>query len=901
MAEAGDLLVHVRQRLDALSYTNHSQYLLSLLQSSSFVPSVSTSRVSFPPRCQSPAVHITSTNRSHPSWLRYMGLTAFYMRLVLLLGMGWFLAMISIFTFLYALPVVQDDNKETNIVRTSTAQAIVLLGLYFLGGAIGSFGFGLCADYFGRKPVLLIALSLWVVISSLNAGAWNYTSFVILRLISGMCISGQLALLATLSLEYTPTRTRGKITILTISMAGLGVFCGIGYGQLSIVHLGTKGLGWRLTYGVLSAIVLSFVAMLSMILEESPKYLASVGRTKEAFVIVEKMETAHGINRRARVTVPTSLYEPPSRRPRVRYERYLNRNSESEMELEMGGGHLRPGAAKARSQSQRASRRRLQGRRQFRVALCTPNAGNQETRSDALTPSPNATFCGALTRRVVTLFSGALAVRTVVIWFYWFAQLTVVGAAIVTVFVMAGTSMKINHIGTTFPIGDQLYWSAMAFLGLLLAAMMVENKSIGRRGTLALFVFCGGVVMVVSALLLEEDGGWIGLCLALGAMVLTTGGTLGALISFSGEQFPLLTRALGLSCALAWGHLGMFTGLYLVLHSVMDGEAWSWYDERVMLAVCGGVSIVLLPLILLMGPETRGRDIDASWFENSEALHALAGGVLSVTPDGRSEQSTLRCRGPGNDSSNRGNKDVEKRGEISGDNDEKLPYSPIGPGSINGMAMVSSAIYAPAFAAPTAHALADRESSLRSSSPSSNLWQAHSVHHLGCKTSSAAQAVTSMSDKKQVACCSSNGKLRVPNSGDSRQMKGRSLNIEGQRDTRLPVDDLDQLDSMVVEHEYRHPRRETVAEPVLLEWRHSFSSSRSGSEQDLSSSKVDIQEHGPFEDKAASVSSTELGRYTIDLDMFDTFTYISTPVLGGDNYSDHEHRKLSNLSCVGSS
>ncbi|RLN10313.1 hypothetical protein BBO99_00001337 [Phytophthora kernoviae] len=369
MAGAEDLLVHVRQRLDALTYDEYSQYLLSSLQASPYVDSITRTgrfQTQNAPLATSGGGTLSTSRRQTflGSWARCLGLTAFYIRLILLLGTGWLLAMVGIFTFLYALPAAQED-----IVLTSTAQVILLLGVYFLGGAVGCILFGVCADHFGRRPVLLSALSFWIVANALTAGAWNYASFVTLRLLAGIGIGGQLALLATIALEYTPTRTRGRITVLTVSSAGLGVFGGVGYGQLVSAALGEGGLGWRAAYGVLSAMAVLFLAVLYLALDESPKYLASVGRAVEALQVLDKIEIAHGINRQARVTVPSS-------------------------------------------------------------------------------------------------------------------------------------------------------------------------------------------------------------------------GTIGAMITFTGEQFPLLTRALGISCAAAWGHLGMFTGVYLVLRRVMGDAAWTWHDERVMLAVC---------------------------------------------------------------------------------------------------------------------------------------------------------------------------------------------------------------------------------------------------------------------------------------------------------------------------
>ncbi|KAG6616124.1 Major Facilitator Superfamily (MFS) [Phytophthora cinnamomi] len=933
MAAAGELLVHVRQRLDALTYDDHSQYLLSSLQASPFVQSLS-----LPPPT-------TSTSRRRRtllgSGLRYAGLTGFYVRLVLLLGTGWLLAMVGIFTFLYALPAAQED-----IVVTSTAQVILLLGVYFLGGAAGCLAFGVCADHFGRRPVLLGSLSFWLVVNALTAGAWNYASFVTLRFLAGMGIGGQLALLSTLALEYTPTRTRGRITVLTVSMAGLGVLAGVGYGQVACAAMGEGGLGWRVAYGVLSAVALLFAAVLYLALEESPKYLASVGRTEEALYVLEKIETAHGINRQARVTVPTSLYEPPSQRPQVSYERYLESSSDSDSDLglDLREGHRSgqgdeiqremrarsasrvnrysyagPGAARARSQSQRASARRLHSRHQHQFEVCTPSSEGLGTPSDTLAPTADISFLRALAHRVVALFSGSLARRTAVIWFFWFAEFTCLSAAIVTTLMMAGTFVKVNALGEGFGVGDQLFWSAMTCPGLLLAAMMVET--VGRRGTLAVFVLCAGAVMVVSAWLLEEDGEWLSLLLSLGALVLATGGTIGSLIPFTGEQFPLLTRALGISCSAAWGHLGMFAGVYLVLRRVMGDEAWTWHDERLMLAGCGGVAIILIPLILFMGPETRGRDIDASWFEDNKALHALAGGVLSAAPGGRPEQPASRFRGVSK--ARRGNKKLGKGSESSDGDDRELPESPFGSDSLNGLTLAAPVIYSPTSAThATGHSPCDYESSSCSSSSSSGFWQTHSVRHLGRKMK---QAITQTSEEKHAVYLPSGAKLQARSTSGAKRTRDRSVDIDDRCDTVM--DDLDQLDSIVTEHEYRQhrlsiddaskdsqPRRQSMLEllePVLLEWRRSISSSLSGSVRDLSSSskasKASKAEHSASISKdtesataVSDVRSSATGRFTIDLDMFDTFTYISTPVLGGDNYSEHEHREPSNLSSVSS-
>ncbi|KAG7399632.1 hypothetical protein PHYBOEH_008420 [Phytophthora boehmeriae] len=938
MAGAEDLLVHVRQRLDALTYDDHSQYLLSSVQASPYMDSLAhTGR--FQPQGAalgaSGGATLTTSRRQTflGSWARCVGLTAFYLRLILLLGTGWLFAMIGIFTFLYALPAAQED-----IVLTSTAQMILLLGVYFLGGAVGCVLFGVCADHFGRRPVLMAALSFWLIVNALTAGAWNYTSFVTMRFLAGIGIGGQLALLATLALEYTPTRTRGRITILTVSIAGLGVFGGVAYGQLASAALGEGGLGWRATYGVLSAMAVLFLAVLYLALDESPKYLASVGRAVEALKVLDKIESAHGINRQARVTVPSSLYEPPSQRPQVSYERYLeDSSSDSDFEMELEESRRRhrdgdydndipayasfqmsrantslnnivgPGAANARSQSLRTSaRRQSQAQRQYQLQVCTPTSQMEPgTPNDGLAPTTGVSFLTLLRRRVVVLLSGPLALRTALSWFFWFAEFVSLSASIVTALMMAGTYIKMNAIGTGFGVEDQLFWSAMVFPGLLITALVVET--IGRRATLATFVFCGGLVMLVSAWLLEEDGAWSSLSLALGMMVLTTGGTIGAMITFTGEQFPLLTRALGISCAAAWGHLGMFAGVYLVLRRVMGDAAWTWHDERVMLAVCGGISILLLPVIIFMGAETRGRDIDAPWYGGNKAMQVLRGGEAVVDSPGARDQSKIKNALYPN------KLEIFDKMNESSEDGNALPESPFGRGSTNGV-VAPPALYSPASAAlVTMHSPVESSSS----SSSSGFWQTHTVRHLGRKVTRTAQSNTGGDEKLALSHSPVSNHQAHSISMDAKRARGGTVNIEDRCNT-LPIDALDQPDDIVTEHEYHNRRMSAdrlegpptqrrsllnMMEPVLLDWRRSFSSSFSGSGRDLSSSsKASKTEHSApvsTEKKAAipasDVRSSETGRYTIDLDMFDTFTYISTPVLGGDNYADHDPREPSNV------
>ncbi|KAI9919709.1 hypothetical protein PsorP6_017499 [Peronosclerospora sorghi] len=843
MTEASDFLLHVRQRLDALTYDDHSQYLLSSLQASAYI--MSTSHVS----CQVSNVITTSLRRPgcYTSGLRILGFTAFYLRFLLLLGTGWFLAMLGIFAFLYVLPAAEED-----IVVTTTAQVIFLLSIYFLGGAMGSLLSGVCADYYGRRPVILCALGFWILVNALTATAFNYTSFMLLRLLSGMGIGAQFALFTILAIEYTPTRIRGRITGLTLSIAGFGVVGGVGYGQLAITVLGKGAVGWRVTYGVLSVAAILFMTVLYLTLEESPKYLASVGRTDEALCILEKMETAHGINRQARVTVPTSLYEPPAtQRPQLSYDCYLESSIDSDVDDTMVKRqrkktqpledpiwtHLRPTLKSTQSGGLTAndSHEPTQG----------TDIGSHES-------GPRDGFFRALTRRVCVLFTGKRALQTLSIWFFWFLELMNLSASIVMVLLMARRFVTVNHLESTLTMGDQLFWSAMTIPGFFLAALMVET--IGRRGTLAFFVSSGALLMLVAAWVLEQEGTWVSFSLLLGTLTLVSGGLFGVLILFTAEQFPLLTRALGLSCAAAWGHVGMFAGVYLVLRRVLLDKAWTWHEERMLLATCGTLSLGLLPVILLMGPETRARDIDISWFESEKKLQPLATDGCDDA-DARFRNETER---------EKRNDKIDAGGQKQKKTQRESLHSPLCPESIDVLELAT-----PSSDSPTASAVV-------------SFWGTHSMR-FGSKMKRSMNAVgPTMASARQGGYDTSLTDLKQ-RIGDC--FNGCNASIPPQ------MDDLDQLDHMVLENEWyqqqstrkdalamtKPARRQSVESTMLVESRPSSFSLRSESAHDF-------REHGFSSDIFQPLeTSSNSERYTIDVEVFDTITSISTPVLGDEH------------------
>ncbi len=184
----------------------------------------------------------------------------------------------------------------------------VLLNL--VGYVIGALTLSPLADRFGRRDILLLTLIITGLGSLFNAFAWDYNTFIIARVITGIGVGADLALVATYINEMAPNKSRAKYTSLIFIMSSLGAFFGIWLGlwlttppasfpnglpfALATVQIVNKlpqfaGNGWRIMYGIGAALALIGI-VLRVRLPESPRWLILQGRIEEANEIVTDME-----------------------------------------------------------------------------------------------------------------------------------------------------------------------------------------------------------------------------------------------------------------------------------------------------------------------------------------------------------------------------------------------------------------------------------------------------------------------------------------------------------------------------------------------------------------------------------------------------------------------------------
>ncbi|HSC04002.1 MAG TPA: MFS transporter [Solirubrobacteraceae bacterium] len=203
----------------------------------------------------------------------------------------------------------------------------VPVALNLAGYVIGALALAPLSDRFGRRNMLLFTMLLTGLGSLYNALAPDYTQFVIARVITGIGVGADLAIVNTYVGEVAPRRNRGRWISVIFIMSSLGALLGIWLGLFLTTPSAPwpHGLpfaqagpgfenGWRWMYAV-GALLAGIGILLRLELPESPRWLVGRGRIDEADKVVSDMEVAaakHGPLAEVRDDVPVDQTTPES-------------------------------------------------------------------------------------------------------------------------------------------------------------------------------------------------------------------------------------------------------------------------------------------------------------------------------------------------------------------------------------------------------------------------------------------------------------------------------------------------------------------------------------------------------------------------------------------------------------
>ena len=157
--------------------------------------------------------------------------------------------------------------------------AAALLGILFgspLGGHLG--------DKFGRKPLFMADMALFVVASALQFVVDSAIQLILVRFLMGVAIGTEYSVGWPLMSEFSPARLRGRLLGVTLIAWYTGFMVAFLTGYLLTEF---TDLDWRVILGTSTAIaVILLIARIG--LPESPRWLWNVGRRDEARAVASR-------------------------------------------------------------------------------------------------------------------------------------------------------------------------------------------------------------------------------------------------------------------------------------------------------------------------------------------------------------------------------------------------------------------------------------------------------------------------------------------------------------------------------------------------------------------------------------------------------------------------------------
>ncbi len=171
----------------------------------------------------------------------------------------------------------------------------IVVSAILLGAIFGAAFIGNLSDKYGRRKMVLAASAIFAAGAILSAFAPNAVILIAARVLLGTAVGGASALVPVYLAEMAPARLRGSLSALNQLLITVGILTAyiVNLVFVDFTH------GWRIMLGfaALPAVIL-FCGTLFM--PESPRWLISKGKDKEAKEILDALRKGQGVDEEIR-------------------------------------------------------------------------------------------------------------------------------------------------------------------------------------------------------------------------------------------------------------------------------------------------------------------------------------------------------------------------------------------------------------------------------------------------------------------------------------------------------------------------------------------------------------------------------------------------------------------------
>jgi MFS transporter, putative metabolite:H+ symporter len=206
--------------------------------------------------------------------------------LIVAISLAGFFTYYDLTNYSYISPVFKDiwdiGDKEIAFGASMT----------ILGYVVGSFCISIVSDQFGRKTSLVVSIVILTIGSFATAWSQNMTQMAIFRLITGIGIGAEIAVVAVYIAEISPKSRRGRYISMIMILGWIGITSSGPISFLLIEQNQVFGAeSWRLV-AALGGLVAIIILPYRTKLPESPRWLIARGKIIKANEVLESFHLA---------------------------------------------------------------------------------------------------------------------------------------------------------------------------------------------------------------------------------------------------------------------------------------------------------------------------------------------------------------------------------------------------------------------------------------------------------------------------------------------------------------------------------------------------------------------------------------------------------------------------------
>ncbi len=208
------------------------------------------------------------------------------MLVVVALGITWILDGLEV-TIVGSIGPILQQRDTLSLTPEDVGSAA---SLYIVGAVVGALVFGWLTDKVGRKAIFSLTLGVYILGVLLSACSWNFLSFALFRLITGLGIGGEYSAINSAIDELIPARLRGRVDLIVNGSFWAGAAIGAA-GSLFLLggHVMPLSFGWRFGFGIGGVLGLIVIVMRRWV-PESPRWLCTHGKAEEGERVTDEIE-----------------------------------------------------------------------------------------------------------------------------------------------------------------------------------------------------------------------------------------------------------------------------------------------------------------------------------------------------------------------------------------------------------------------------------------------------------------------------------------------------------------------------------------------------------------------------------------------------------------------------------